>query len=201
MIQSHVYVNDHNSWWHIKQQNDINQTWCILIFIISSVSSTLFLSLFQSLLLNTAEIWTHGMPHTCPLFSFDPQSGLTLLQDLQRDGDVKDRVLLQSTDALADMMAGREHIVSKTEEVMFLFKERFHVSCSNMFHSLFFLLILCASLGNMTILCSTALFCLSHTKCQFFVPLKHLASWWMCCDLLGMVYVVYIACSYTVYSS
>ncbi|XP_012680562.2 Fanconi anemia group B protein [Clupea harengus] len=44
------------------------------------------------------------------------QSGLTLLQDLQRDGDVKDRVLLQSTDALADMMAGREHIVSKTEE-------------------------------------------------------------------------------------
>lgn len=142
MIQSHVYVNDHNSWWHIKQQNDINQTWCILIFIISSVSSTLFLSLFQSLLLNTAEIWTHCMPHTCPLSSFDPQSGLTLLQDLQRDGDVKDRVLLQSTDALADMMAGREHIVSKTEEVMFLFKERFMsrvpICFTAFFSSLFF---------------------------------------------------------------
>ncbi|KAG5283346.1 hypothetical protein AALO_G00041060 [Alosa alosa] len=44
------------------------------------------------------------------------QSGLTLLQDLQRDVDVKERVLLQSTDALADLVSGREHIISKTEQ-------------------------------------------------------------------------------------
>ncbi|KAL2081680.1 hypothetical protein ACEWY4_023533 [Coilia grayii] len=44
------------------------------------------------------------------------QSGLTLLQDLQRDVDVKDRVLLQSTSALSDLVSGREHVISKTEQ-------------------------------------------------------------------------------------
>ncbi|XP_041739199.1 Fanconi anemia group B protein [Coregonus clupeaformis] len=44
------------------------------------------------------------------------QSGLTLLQDLQRDVRVKERVLRQSVQALTDMVSGREHILTQTEQ-------------------------------------------------------------------------------------
>uniref|UniRef100_A0AAY4DNN5 Fanconi anemia group B protein n=1 Tax=Denticeps clupeoides TaxID=299321 RepID=A0AAY4DNN5_9TELE len=44
------------------------------------------------------------------------QSGLTMLHDLQTDAELKERVLLQSTKALEDMVSGREHFVSKTEQ-------------------------------------------------------------------------------------
>ncbi|XP_029558596.1 Fanconi anemia group B protein isoform X4 [Salmo trutta] len=44
------------------------------------------------------------------------QSGLTLLQDLQRDVRVKERVLRQSVQALTDLVSGREHILTQTEQ-------------------------------------------------------------------------------------
>ncbi|XP_019910129.2 Fanconi anemia group B protein isoform X2 [Esox lucius] len=44
------------------------------------------------------------------------QSGLTVLQDLQRDVSVKERVLRQSLQSLADMVSGREHILTQTEQ-------------------------------------------------------------------------------------
>ncbi|XP_020317280.1 Fanconi anemia group B protein isoform X2 [Oncorhynchus kisutch] len=44
------------------------------------------------------------------------QSGLTLLQDLQSDVRVKERVLRQSVQALTDLVSGREHILTQTEQ-------------------------------------------------------------------------------------
>uniref|UniRef100_A0A4W5Q4K3 FA complementation group B n=1 Tax=Hucho hucho TaxID=62062 RepID=A0A4W5Q4K3_9TELE len=44
------------------------------------------------------------------------QSGLTMLQDLQRDVRVKERVLRQSVQALTDLVSGREHILTQTEQ-------------------------------------------------------------------------------------
>ncbi|XP_071197248.1 Fanconi anemia group B protein-like isoform X2 [Salvelinus alpinus] len=44
------------------------------------------------------------------------QSGLTLLQDFQSDVRVKERVLRQSVQALTDLVSGREHILTQTEQ-------------------------------------------------------------------------------------
>lgn len=44
------------------------------------------------------------------------QSGLTLLQDLQRDVRVKEKVLAQSVQALTDMVSGREHGLTQPEQ-------------------------------------------------------------------------------------
>ncbi|KAM6985051.1 Fanconi anemia group B protein [Aplochiton taeniatus] len=44
------------------------------------------------------------------------QSGLTMLQELQRDLKVKERVLLQSAQALAEMVSVREHALTQCEQ-------------------------------------------------------------------------------------
>ncbi|KAL0963614.1 hypothetical protein UPYG_G00308630 [Umbra pygmaea] len=44
------------------------------------------------------------------------QSGLTVLQDLQRDEQVKERVLRQSIQALIDMVSGKQHVLTQTEQ-------------------------------------------------------------------------------------
>jgi hypothetical protein len=41
-----------------------------------------------------------------------------LLQDLQSDVRVKERVLRQSVQALTDLVSGREHILTQTEQVI-----------------------------------------------------------------------------------
>lgn len=41
-----------------------------------------------------------------------------MLQDLQRDVRVKERVLRQSVQALTDLVSGREHILTQTEQVI-----------------------------------------------------------------------------------
>ncbi|XP_016345247.1 Fanconi anemia group B protein isoform X3 [Sinocyclocheilus anshuiensis] len=44
------------------------------------------------------------------------QSGLSVLEDLQRDVEVKDRLLQQSLVALTDLVSGREHAISSPEQ-------------------------------------------------------------------------------------
>uniref|UniRef100_A0A8C1S417 FA complementation group B n=2 Tax=Cyprinus carpio TaxID=7962 RepID=A0A8C1S417_CYPCA len=44
------------------------------------------------------------------------QSGLSVLEDLQRDVEVKDRLLQQSLAALTDLVSGREHAISSPEQ-------------------------------------------------------------------------------------
>uniref|UniRef100_A0A672NKQ2 FA complementation group B n=1 Tax=Sinocyclocheilus grahami TaxID=75366 RepID=A0A672NKQ2_SINGR len=46
------------------------------------------------------------------------QSGLSGLEDLQRDVEVKDRLLQQSLVALTDLVSGREHAISSPEQVL-----------------------------------------------------------------------------------
>ncbi|RXN12445.1 Fanconi anemia group B isoform X1 [Labeo rohita] len=44
------------------------------------------------------------------------QSGLNVLEDLQRDVEVKDRLLQQSLMALTDLVSGREHVISSPQQ-------------------------------------------------------------------------------------
>ncbi|KAL0185239.1 hypothetical protein M9458_020936, partial [Cirrhinus mrigala] len=43
-------------------------------------------------------------------------SGLNVLDDLQRDVEVKDRLLQQSLVALTDLVSGREHVISSPQQ-------------------------------------------------------------------------------------
>ncbi|KAG1927831.1 Fanconi anemia group B protein [Pimephales promelas] len=44
------------------------------------------------------------------------QSGMNFLEDLQRDVEVKDRLILQSLVALTDLVSGREHVIVPPEQ-------------------------------------------------------------------------------------
>uniref|UniRef100_A0A8C2C4X2 FA complementation group B n=1 Tax=Cyprinus carpio TaxID=7962 RepID=A0A8C2C4X2_CYPCA len=52
------------------------------------------------------ELWTY----------YFGQNGLSVLEDLQRDVEVKDRLLQQSLAALTDLVSGREHAISSPEQ-------------------------------------------------------------------------------------
>lgn len=50
------------------------------------------------------------------------QSGLSILQDLQREVRVKERVLQQSVQTLIDVVSGRDPSLSQPEQVHFIQK-------------------------------------------------------------------------------
>lgn len=47
---------------------------------------------------------------------------MNVLDDLQRDVEVKDRLLQQSLVALTDLVSGREHVFSSPEQVLQTFR-------------------------------------------------------------------------------
>ncbi|KAJ8013118.1 hypothetical protein DPEC_G00049970 [Dallia pectoralis] len=65
---------------------------------------------------NTADTAPENYLLTVQALQSRLQTGLTVLQDLQRDVSVKDRVLQQSLQALTDVVSGRQHTLTQTEQ-------------------------------------------------------------------------------------
>ncbi|KAM9449021.1 uncharacterized protein ACWYII_013719 [Salvelinus alpinus] len=65
---------------------------------------------------NTSDTAQENYLLTVKILQARLQSVLTLLQVLQRDVRVKERVLRQSVQALTEEVSGREHILTQTEQ-------------------------------------------------------------------------------------
>ncbi|KPP78326.1 hypothetical protein Z043_102173 [Scleropages formosus] len=84
-------------------------------FTITDLGDTTYTSrLEESETLNAAETAQENFLLTVQALESRLQSGVTLIHDLQRELEVKDRVLHQSVQALVDAVSGREHHLSRT---------------------------------------------------------------------------------------
>ncbi|CAM4599568.1 unnamed protein product [Leuciscus chuanchicus] len=66
--------------------------------------------------LNTSDTAQENFLLTVQALESRLQSGLNFLEDLQRDVEVKDRLILQSLVALTDLVSGREHVILPPEQ-------------------------------------------------------------------------------------
>ncbi|KAK9968918.1 hypothetical protein ABG768_027135 [Culter alburnus] len=70
----------------------------------------------RSDVLNTSDAAQENFLLTVHALESRLQSGLNFLEDLQRDVEVKDRLVLQSLVALTDLVSGREHVIFPPEQ-------------------------------------------------------------------------------------
>ncbi|XP_056123253.1 Fanconi anemia group B protein [Rhinichthys klamathensis goyatoka] len=66
--------------------------------------------------LNTSDSVPENFLLTVQALESRLQSGMNFLEDLQRDVEVKDRLILQSLVALTDLVSGREHVIFPPEQ-------------------------------------------------------------------------------------